>query len=58
MNLGTKNAGHTKRSGGCYLGRRDSEKDLGTVVDNQINMSFYSSVAAKRDSWQEDVKDG
>lgn len=48
VHLGTKTVGHIYRIGDCILGSRDPEKDLGSMVDNQQNMSAPCDAVAKR----------
>lgn len=46
--LGTRNAGHAYRIGGCILESTDSEKDLGLIVDKQLNMISQCDIVTKR----------
>lgn len=48
VHLGRKNVGHTYRMGDSWLGSSTSEKDLGVVIDNKLNMSQQCETAARR----------
>lgn len=48
IHLRIQNVGHTYMMGDCILGCNDSERDLGIMVDNQLNMNSWCDTVTKK----------